>query len=329
MISETLYRKYRPKNFSEILGQAEVVQTLQNSLKNNNIAHAYLFSGGRGSGKTSLARIFAQELGVKSADIYEIDAASNRGIEQIRELREAIHLLPLESDYKIYIIDEVHMLTKEAFNALLKTLEEPPAHIIFILATTEKEKILDTIISRCQVLDFKKADLKTLATLIEKTCQTEKVKINTEVILEIAKAGKGSFRDTLSELQKYISLFGKNLINKNLTNSDLKNLVGDFLNNLTDKEKLYSIYKEILEKGIEAEVFLEKLLEKSRDILLIKNSSVMEIFLAEKYSTEEIKEYKKNNILNALILKKILDALECAKNSGRSELALEIFLAEI
>src|SRR3989344_7663691 len=139
-MSETLYRKYRPKSFKEVLGQEQVVKVLEASIKNKKISHAYLFAGSRGTGKTSVARIFANELGVVSEDLYEIDAASNRGIEDIRALREGVQTLPFRSPYKVYLIDEAHMLTREAWNALLKTLEEPPSHVIFIFATTELQK---------------------------------------------------------------------------------------------------------------------------------------------------------------------------------------------
>src|SRR3989344_9677174 len=152
-----LYRKYRPQNFKEVLGQNHIVDVLESSVEENKVSHAYLFVGSRGTGKTSVARIFAKEIGVSVNDLYEIDAASNRGIEDIKELRDGVRVLPFDSKYKIYIIDEVHMLSKDAWGALLKTLEEPPKHVIFILATTEFHKVPDTIISRCQVFTFKKA----------------------------------------------------------------------------------------------------------------------------------------------------------------------------
>jgi DNA polymerase III, gamma/tau subunits len=150
-----LYRKHRPQSFKEVRNQDHIVSVLEGAIEKGEIPHALLFSGTRGTGKTTLARIFARELGVKDSDLYEIDAASNRGIDDIRELREAVHTVPYESPYKVYIIDEVHMLTKEAFNALLKTLEEPPSHVVFMLATTEEEKLLDTILSRCQVFHLR------------------------------------------------------------------------------------------------------------------------------------------------------------------------------
>ena len=156
MSDVALYRKYRPETFAQVIGQEPVIKALQGALSSDSLAHAYLFSGSRGTGKTSIARIFARELGSSENDTYEIDAASNRGIDDIRALRDAVRTLPFDSKYKVYIIDEVHMLTKEAFNALLKTLEEPPRHVIFILATTEEEKLPETIVSRCQSFRFKK-----------------------------------------------------------------------------------------------------------------------------------------------------------------------------
>ena len=156
-MSETaLYRKYRPQTFKEVLGQDHIVKVLQSSIELDKIAHAYIFSGSRGTGKTSVARIFAKELGTSANDITEIDAASNTGVDDIRALNESVNTIPFESKYKIYILDEAHMLSKSAWNALLKTLEEPPKHVIFILATTEFEKIPETVVSRCQTFSFRK-----------------------------------------------------------------------------------------------------------------------------------------------------------------------------
>ncbi|MDD5594223.1 MAG: DNA polymerase III subunit gamma/tau, partial [Candidatus Margulisbacteria bacterium] len=190
----SLYRKYRSQNFDEIIGQTVIVQTLKNAIKNNRLAHAYLFSGPRGTGKTSTARILAKALNCKdgptatpcgkcdncekirtghAADVIEIDAASNRGIDEIRELRERVRYAPLEGRYKVYIIDEVHMLTSEAFNALLKTLEEPPSHTIFVLATTESQKVPLTIASRCQRLDFARLKLNEIKGQLQKIAEAE------------------------------------------------------------------------------------------------------------------------------------------------------------
>jgi DNA polymerase-3 subunit gamma/tau len=334
IVSNTLYRKYRPETFGGVLGQSEVVTSLQNSIVNRNIAHAYLFSGGRGSGKTSVARIFSKELGVSSHDIYEIDAASNRGIDQIRDLRSAVETLPLESEHKVYIIDEVHMLTKEAFNALLKTLEEPPKHVIFILATTEKHKVLDTIISRCQLFEFRKGGIDILKKLIMQVAKSEKVKIDDLSVEYIAALGGGSFRDTLSHLQKSISIFGSDIVfselEKTLSNSN-SDLEMQFISALAEKNntELSKVYAEILVKGMDIDIFAHNLLEKVRIILLIKNSTEFEKHFANEFSKEQIEKFKKIEGLNSLHLKKLLEILDTLKKSEKPEVAFEIFLHEL
>src|SRR5665647_129786 len=168
-----LYRKYRPKNWKEVLGQDHIIKVLESSVESNKVSHAYLFVGSRGTGKTSVARIFASEIGVSANDMYEIDAASNRGIDDIRELRDGARVLPFDSKYKVYIIDEVHMLSKDAWGALLKTLEEPPKHVIFILATTELQKVPDTIVSRCQVFTFRKPTDSILTSVVTNVAKKE------------------------------------------------------------------------------------------------------------------------------------------------------------
>jgi len=203
-----LYRKYRPQTFAEVRDQDQIVTVLKGAIKKGQIPHALLFSGTRGTGKTTLARIFAREIGTKPVDLYEIDAASNRGIDDIRELKEAVHTVPYESPYKVYIIDEVHMLTKEAFNALLKTLEEPPAHVVFILATTEEEKLLDTILSRCQVFRFRSPSRSVLAQTVTDIANQEGFKLDADSADLIAVAADGSFRDALGITQKVIMASG-------------------------------------------------------------------------------------------------------------------------
>lgn len=173
MSEQTLYRKYRPQNFNDVVGQDHIVKPIMEALKQKTFSHAYLFSGTRGTGKTSVARIIAKELGVSVNDLYEIDAASNRGIDDIRELRESVQARPFDSEYKVYIIDEVHMLTDPAFNALLKTLEEPPAYSVFVLATTEPEKLPDTIVSRCETYQFKQPGRKVLADVVKNISKKE------------------------------------------------------------------------------------------------------------------------------------------------------------
>ncbi len=200
-----LYRKYRPSDWSEVVGQEHIVGALSLSVEKNTFAHAYLFTGSRGTGKTSVARIFAKSLGTSADDIIEIDAASNRGVEDIDTLRANVRTLPFSSPFKVYIIDEVHMLSNHAFNALLKTLEEPPAHVIFILATTELDKVPDTIVSRCQLFSFRKPNPAVLAGRVLAVAEAEGLSIDKESADLIAFLGDGSFRDTYGVLQKVAS----------------------------------------------------------------------------------------------------------------------------
>lgn len=204
----SLYRKYRPHTFADVVGQAHIVDVLKQSVEKGTVGHAYLFCGSRGTGKTSIARIFARALGTTINDLYEIDAASNTSVDDIRELSEAVHTVPLESKYKVYILDEVHMLSKAAFNAFLKTLEEPPKHVIFILATTETEKLPDTIVSRCEVYNFKKPTAEMLKGVVLDVAKKEGAEIEGPAAELVALLGDGSFRDTLSTLQKVLSYAG-------------------------------------------------------------------------------------------------------------------------
>ena len=338
IISSSLYRKYRPQKFDDVFGQSEIIETLKKSIKNKNIAHAYLFSGSRGTGKTSVARIFASEIGTAPEDIYEIDAASNRGIDQIRELRKEVQVLPLSSTHKVYIIDEVHMLTKDAFNALLKTLEEPPQHVVFILATTEKDKILPTIISRCQIFDFKLATLNSLRELIKKIIKLEKIKMDDESIEFVAKLGNGSFRDTLSQLQKILSYFSSNKKKEikfkeiqNIFSTSDQELEKNFLQALNQKNKdnIYKIYAQIIEKNLKITTFIKNILESIRIILLVQNSKEFEKIYIEKVGQEKINFLKSLKNINSGHLKKILEIQELISISTNSEIAFEIFISEL
>lgn len=215
-MGEALYRKYRSKSLDEVVGQEHITETLKNAIKEGRVSHAYLFTGPRGVGKTSVARILASEVNKiayndsgSHIDIIEIDAASNRRIDEIRELRDKVHIAPTSAKYKVYIIDEVHMLTKEAFNALLKTLEEPPAHVIFILATTEAHKLPETIISRTQRFTFKPIDQQSAKKHLLGLSRSEKIDIEDEALDLIIRHGEGSFRDSISLLDQLSATSGK------------------------------------------------------------------------------------------------------------------------
>lgn len=206
-----LYRKYRPQTFNDVVGQEQIVTLLESSIKQKKISHAYLFCGGRGTGKTTVARIFARDIGCNPEDIIEIDAASNRGIDEIRELRDAVRTSPFSSPYKVYIVDEAHMLTKEAANALLKTLEEPPSHVIFILATTDPEKLPQTIVSRCQKIVFQSPNLATLSARLIHVAKEEGKTLDEDSALLVARHGKGSYRDALGVLEQVLTTGGKTI----------------------------------------------------------------------------------------------------------------------
>jgi DNA polymerase III subunit gamma/tau len=204
-----LYRKYRPQTFDDVVGQEQAIELLTKSITQKRISHAYLFCGGRGTGKTTVARIVAREIGCNAEDIIEIDAASNRGIDEIRELREAVRTAPFSSPYKVYIIDEAHMLTKEAANALLKTLEEPPSHVVFILATTDPDKLPQTIISRCQKVIFKNPPEEVLSARLVHVATAEGYALGDATARLVALHGKGSYRDALGILEQVLAVSDK------------------------------------------------------------------------------------------------------------------------
>lgn len=255
-MSETyvaLYRKYRPQKFSDVVGQKQAVELLTNAIKQQKISHAYLFCGGRGTGKTTVARIVAREIGCNEEDIIEIDAASNRGIDEIRELREAVRTAPFSSPYKVYIIDEAHMLTKEAANALLKTLEEPPSHVVFILATTDPEKLPPTIVSRCQKVVFQSPDIDTLSERLMHVAQLEGgAKLTKESAKKIASHGKGSYRDALGILEQILISTAKAV---EITEEKVAGLLG-----LSEEEEIIKLLEAVCKKdGKSALAALSKL----------------------------------------------------------------------
>jgi DNA polymerase-3 subunit gamma/tau len=339
MNSTVLYRKYRPAEWDDVIGQEHIVDSLNSSIKSERIAHAYLFSGGRGTGKTTIARIFARALGIGDNDIYEIDAASNRGIDDIREIRDGVHVLPFQSKYKIYIIDEVHMLTKEAFNALLKTLEEPPAHALFVLATTETDKIPKTVISRCQVFSFKKPTREILKNLVTKIAKKEGYSLEAGVADLIAILGDGSFRDTLGILQKVIgSTKGDKITVAHAeisTGAPKRVLVNQFASALIkgDTENALLTINSVKDNNISFKVFIALVLEKMRLALLFKNAPSLAKNIKDEISEDDMKFIEelisiKDSKLNSATLLELLKAYDMTGRSYIESLPLEMVVVD-
>ena len=298
----TLYRKYRPSSFSEVSGENEIVKSLKLSLKNKSMAHAYLFSGPRGVGKTTIARLIAKGVNClnlkengepcnecknckainegRFSDLIEIDAASNRSIDEIRSLKEKINYQPVEGLKKVYIIDEAHMLTKEAFNALLKTLEEPPAHVIFILATTELEKILPTIISRCQRYDFKPLDLEEMKSGLEHILKEENLSMTDDVYPVIYENSSGSMRDSISILERLIVTANGKEINLKIAEDTLgitpSSRIKIFLNKILNENE-YDIINELeslANESFDIELFFKDLAKNCKNAILKKELDI-------------------------------------------------------
>ena len=337
-------RKWRPQTFEEVVGQAHVARTLTNAIRQGRIAHAYLFSGMRGVGKTTMARILAKSLNCASAssgptvapcqscpscqaitsgqspDVSEIDGASNRGIDEVRELREVVKYAPMAGKYRVYIIDEVHMLTKEAFNALLKTLEEPPAHVVFIFATTEDHKIPSTILSRCQHFHFKRITRQEIIAQLERIIREEGIRITGPGLGLIAKAADGSLRDALSFLDQVVAYSGKEV-----NDPDLQVILG-----AAGREVLISMAKAILERktsealrlvkdladhGLDYRQFTSELLEYLRHLVIARSSTAPEDLID--LSSEEIDEIRR--------LSSLAGVEELQRLFGIFSLALESF----
>jgi len=357
-MSKALYNIYRPKTFAEVVNQNHIKITLQNEIESGKIAHAYLFSGPRGIGKTTIARIFAKALNCtdrkknepcgecqncvsfqenKALDLVEIDAASNRGINEIRELREHIKYPPSVFEYKVFIIDEAHMLTIEAFNALLKTLEEPPKHTIFILATTEIHKLPETIVSRCQRFDFKKVKIDDITKLLGKIVTAEKVKVEREVLSNISRHSEGYVRDAVGMLGQILSLDSKEITSQEaalvLPHSDF-NLIMELVDYLFNKnlKEAIDLISRLTDEGIEIEDFTNEFLEYLRKLMLVKIMGSLESLSWEldKKFVQKVNEQSEAVSIDELIkiIDIILSQLPNYKNTKIVQLPLEILAAE-
>ncbi|MCK5465970.1 DNA polymerase III subunit gamma/tau [Candidatus Parcubacteria bacterium] len=359
-MSKVLYRKYRPTNFSEVVGQEHIVKTLQNAVKREKIAHAYLFSGPRGIGKTTIARILAKVVNCKNPksgepcnecenclninenkflDLIEIDAATHTQVDKIRDLIEKINFSPTSGKYKVYIIDEVHMLSKGAFNALLKTLEEPPKHAIFILATTEIHKIPATIISRCQRFDFRRLKVSEIKERLEKIAKQEKVKVEKGVLDFIAINSNGGLRDSESLFGQILSLKDNDITLKEvqtiLAVADISVAV-KLIELITEKKYSEAIdyINKITDDGYDLEQFNIFLIEYCRKLMLIKISSEIKESFSSEMTEEQISELEamsqKTSIAQLLgMIRAFIKSKEEIKSSIIQQLPLELAIAEI
>ena len=334
-----LYRKYRPQTFADVRGQEPIVAALEGAIRSGRIPHALLFTGSRGTGKTSIARIFAAAAGASAIDTYEIDAASNRGIDDIRQLREAVHTLPYESPRKVYIIDEVHMLTKEAFNALLKTLEEPPAHVVFILATTEPEKLLETITSRCQVFRFRAPSRVLLRETVQAVAKREGFALDDAAADLIALAADGSFRDALGTTEKVMMAADGKEADADLVAAIIGAprgaLVSDVIRALHEQDATgaLSAIGEAAAQHVDMQLFARLLLERVRAVLLARHGGDSEIAFAHVADEERetLTGYAKDvrSPLNSALLARLLLAAEQIGRTYIAQLPLELAVIDL
>ena len=355
---KALYRVYRPKTFGDVVGQEHIVKTLKNQIKNNNIGHAYLFSGTRGTGKTSTAKIFARAVNCLNPineepcneceicidtlndnimDIVEIDAASNNSVDDIRELRESVKYTPSKAKYKVYIIDEVHMLSQGAFNALLKTLEEPPSYVIFILATTEPHKIPATILSRCQRFDFKRVSSKDIASRMSYICKKENIEAEEKALSLIARNSQGALRDALSILDQCMS-FG----NEKIEYNDVIELLGtvnidelfELSQSIIDEntKKSLEILNEFIIWGKDIRNLINDLIDHFRNLMVCKVSKDLdEIISLPEESIERLKEQSQYVNINDLIriLNILSETQDSMKSSSNTRILAEVTIMKI
>lgn len=354
---QVLSRKWRPQRFEDVVGQKHVTSTLQNAIEQDRIAHAYLFTGPRGIGKTTTARILAKYLNCqnpqdlnpcnecknceeitagRSFDVLEIDGASNRGIDNIRELREVVKYPPSDGNYRIYIVDEVHMLTKEAFNALLKTLEEPPSHVIFIFATTEPEAVLPTIVSRTQRFDFKRIPLQKIIGLLRTICEAEGIQISDGALTLIARKADGSMRDAESLLDQVISFAGSDIPDESvatilgIVDYDLYIRLHSVLHE-RDPSGAFGILNEVLRAGYDLSEFLAGLADFWRNLLVLNATGQPDLLEIPETYHERFQsvagEYEERDLLRLLNL--TLSAQHQFRDVRNQRVFLENFLLKL
>ncbi len=336
---QSLYRAYRPQKFSEVAGQEQVIGPLAEQLKSDTVAHAYLFAGSRGLGKTSIARIFAKELGVSDKDLYEIDAASNNSVDDIRALAENIYTLPFSGKYKLYILDEAHMLSKGAWNAFLKTLEEPPAYAIFVLATTELEKVPETVRSRCQVFEFKKPTKEGLVKLVSSVAKKEGYQLEAGVADLVAILADGSYRDALSILEKIFSVTGGKEISRaeaeKATGAPKSRHVAALVGALSagSADSALAAIRAASDEDVDMPLYLSLVLEAIRNVLLVRHApelrKALQAELGEGYAAIEAFANDAGSKLTHKTLAALLDASLRIRFSPLPALPLELAVLEL